>query len=81
MNKIKIIAPRWKDRTVLIALWKIGELNEIEITCAKKDGTRYYPNPFIVRGEELNQYPIVNHEHGAMREVPLQVLLDREEAK
>lgn len=76
MNKIVILAPRWKDRKVLIADYKIGQNNEIRITAAKKDGTPYYPNPFYATGEMLRKYPLVEHPHGKMREVPLSDLLE-----
>lgn len=75
MNKISIWAPRWKDRKVLIADWKIGMKNEITITCTNAKGDRRYPEPFIMSGEKLATYPVVNHEHGKMREVPLDDLL------
>lgn len=78
MNRIVIFAPRWKDKTVLIANWKIGVENEIEITAQHADGTRYFPEPFRVTGAWLAQFPVVQHKHGAMREVPLERLTDEE---
>lgn len=76
MNRIEIFAPRWKDRKLLIAEWKVGDQNEIVITATKKDGTPFYPNPIRVSGEKLRSYPVVAHKHGRMRECDLDELLE-----
>ena len=57
-NLIQIHAPRWKDRTVLVAKWRVETLNEIEILAARKDGTRYFPSKYEITGAELMKYPI-----------------------
>lgn len=76
MNEIIIFAPRWRDKVVLIADWKIGMKNIIKITCRNTSGGLRYPEPFIVMGEVLKKYPIEQMSHGNMRKVPLQDLLD-----
>ena len=44
-SKIEIKAPRWKQRVVGIASFRVGDHNEIHITATGKDGKRYYPDP------------------------------------
>lgn len=76
MNRIVIKAPRWRDRKVLVADWKIGQAkNEIVIEAAKKDGTRFYPEPIITTGQQLKSYPLEKMPHGNMRVVALDDLL------
>ena len=75
-NLINIFAPRWKDRTILIADWKIGKDNDIDITATKKDGTRYFPEVFHATGEWLQAYPLEDKPNGKMRIVPLQALFE-----
>lgn len=71
MNEIIIHAPRWKDKTVLVADWKIGMKNKIVITAKRKDGSLYYPEPFIAWGEQLRNYPLEQRAYGKMRVVKL----------
>lgn len=73
---ITIFEPRWKDKTVLIADWKIGPENDIEITCMNGDNRRY-PQPFHASGEWLRQYPTEQKPYGTMRIVPLDKLLEK----
>ena len=75
MNLIEIRAPRWKDYTVLVAKWKVGQQNKIVIQAQRKDGQPYYPQPFIMSGEFLRSFPLVAHRHGFMYEVPLADLM------
>lgn len=58
MNTLTIFAPRWKDRTVLLAAWKVGTLNKVVITTKKKDGTLYFPEPLYITGEMVRTFPI-----------------------
>lgn len=76
MNPIEIFAPRWKDRTILVADWKIGAKNLINITCKKASGERYYPNPIEVSGEKLREYPVEVKPYGKMRVVKLDDILN-----
>lgn len=68
---IQILAPRWKDKTVLIADWKVGRHNKISITAKRKDGTRFYPEPFYMSGEKLRTYPKQPHSSRFVHIVPL----------
>lgn len=63
---IEIKAPRWKDKTILIADWKVGTDNEIVITATNKDGNRYYPKSFYMSGDKIKSYPKQSH---SVREV------------
>jgi hypothetical protein len=51
VNRIEIIEPRWHDRTLLVATWKVGEDNQIAVK--HKD----FPEPFYMVGEQLKKYP------------------------
>lgn len=50
---IDIWQPRWKDRTVLIAKFKVGEHNEI--TFSK---TPSMPKKYYISGAKCRTYPI-----------------------
>ncbi len=52
-NKIEIKAPRWKQRVVGIATFRVGTHNEIEILATGKDGKRYYPETFYASGDQI----------------------------
>lgn len=58
-NLIKIRTPIWNGgrRAVGIATYKVGSHNEIQIDHINSDGTRLYPEPFYISGEELAKYP------------------------
>lgn len=51
MNVLTVWAPRWHDRTVLLAPWKVGNHNEIRIT------HKNFPEPFYMSGERIRSYP------------------------
>jgi hypothetical protein len=70
-NKLLIKAPRWKDRTVLLADWKIGLHNEIVITASRKDGSRYFPESFYMSGEKVKKYPTQPHSSRKVYIVPI----------
>ena len=46
-----IIEPRWHDKKVLLANWKIGEHNVINIRHSS------FPNMFYIDGERALSYP------------------------
>lgn len=52
MNVLAIREPRWRDRTVLLADWKLGEDNMVIID------HRNYPEPFYISGAQARQYPL-----------------------
>ena len=77
---IEIKAPRWKDKTILVADWKVGADNEIIIKATNKSGERYYPKSYYMSGEKIKTYPKQPHSIGEVYIVPLQdlELLERE---
>lgn len=79
-NVLTILAPRWKDRTVLLADWKIGLHNEIRITASRKDGSLFFPQPFYMSGEKVKTYPTQQHSQRRVYIVPIDDLevLERE---
>jgi len=52
-NKIEIQMPRWKQRVVGIATYRVGTHNAIDITATGKDGQRYYPNTLYGSGDMI----------------------------
>lgn len=80
VNVIEIWEPRWKDRVVLVANWKIGAVNKLVITKKHADGSPYFPEPFMLTGDFLKAYPMtaVKGKH-AFRAVALDDLLKLEE--
>lgn len=52
MNVIDIIAPRWHDRRILIADWKLGVMNKIVVR------DKRIPLPLYISGKEAMQYPV-----------------------
>lgn len=52
MNQIRIIAPRWHDRVVLVAERRIMGVNEIVID------HQDFPNPFYLTAEEARKWPL-----------------------
>lgn len=52
-NKIEIRMPRWKQRVVGIATFRVGHHNAIEITATGKDGNRYYPETLYGSGDMI----------------------------
>lgn len=54
-NVIEIRAPRWKQRVVGIANFRVGTHNAIDITAVGKDGKRYYPETLYGSGEMITK--------------------------
>jgi hypothetical protein len=50
---IQIWQPRWKDRKVLIAKFRVGTHNEIVFTKTKSMPDKYY-----LSGETIKKYPL-----------------------
>lgn len=75
-NTIIILAPRWRDRTILVADWKIATENQIIITAKRVNGSLFYPNPIIVSGAKLKTYPTEKKPYGTMRIVKLDDLIN-----
>jgi hypothetical protein len=54
LNYIEIKRPRWKQRVVGVASYRVKEENEIAIVAeSPKDGRRYYPNSFYATKEQI----------------------------
>lgn len=54
---IDIRAPRWKQRIVGIASFRVGTHNAITISAKGKDGKRYYPGTFYASGDTIRACP------------------------
>lgn len=52
MVVINIIHPRWHDRKILVAKWKVGDQNEIRVNHAS------FKEPLYMSGEKMRKYPI-----------------------
>lgn len=52
VNQIFIIAPRWHDRTVLVAERRILPENQVVIQHHE------FPRSFFITGEEARKYPL-----------------------
>jgi hypothetical protein len=55
-NKIAIWQPRWKDRKVLIAKFRVGTHNEVVFT-----KTKSLPSVYYLSGETIRRYPLENN--------------------
>lgn len=67
MTTIEIWAPRWKDRTVLVAKYKVQEQNRIIFTRAKN----LIGKEFFMSGREMAKYPVTTNGKTDCYEVPL----------
>lgn len=75
-NEIVILAPRWKDKKVLIGSWHLVEPeNRITITAARTNGERYYPGSYFMSTAKIKTYPLEKMKQGPMYIVPLNDLL------
>jgi hypothetical protein len=77
MNTIEIWQPRWKDRTVLIAKYKVQSQNQIIFTKAKTLQDKEY----YISADELKKYPIENNGKIDCYVVPLDKLNIKGELK
>lgn len=48
-----IKAPRWKQRVVGIASYRVGVHNAITIAAKRKDGSLYYPGMYYASGDTI----------------------------
>lgn len=56
VQMIDIKQPRWRDRTVLIAKYKVGMHNLIRMTNVKEGNA--YNGEFYLSGETIQKYPL-----------------------
>jgi len=69
MSNIEIWQPRWMDRTVLIAKYKVGNDNYIKFT-----KTPSMPGTYHIKGDEVRKYPLQSNGKVACYCVPLDAL-------
>lgn len=70
MNQIKIWSPRWHDRKVLIAKYKVQSMNEIVFTKGTLKDKRY-----SLSGAEIVRHPIESNGTISCYAVPLEVVM------
>lgn len=68
MQRIEILEPRWHDRKLLIANWKISKDNQIVIN------HHDFPEPFYASGDKLRSYPLQNVKSNQGNEVQMRVV-------
>ena len=75
-SKIDILAPRWHDRVVLIAKYKVSTHNEVVFTKAKS-----LPGTYYLSAETIRKYPLETNGKIECYAVPLHELevLERED--
>ncbi len=75
INNIEIWQPRFKDKVVLIAKYKVGTHNRITFTRAKHlDGMQFY-----IAGPDVAQYPLDTNGKIPCYAVPMDKLMRLEE--
>lgn len=52
MNQILVWEPRWHDKTVLVADYRLFDHNQIQI------GHKDFPEPFYLTAERARQFPL-----------------------
>jgi hypothetical protein len=57
-QEIRIKAPRWKQRVVGVASFRVGHHNKIIIEAKGKDGKPYYPEPLYGSGEMIQKQEV-----------------------
>ena len=71
---IEIWQPRWHDRKVLIAKYKVGQVNDIKFTKAKNLREKIYR----LNRADIVRYPLTTNGRIECYEVPLDYILDKE---
>lgn len=54
-TEFSIKMPRWKQRVVGLAAYRVSDHNKVDIMAAGKDGERYYPDTYYISGEEVRK--------------------------
>lgn len=67
----QIRMPRWKERVVGIADYRIQTHNEIHILAKNKDGKLYFPDKYYISGEKARSYPIQTRSSIDLRLIPI----------
>lgn len=69
MSQIDIWQPRWRDRVVLIAKYKVGSENEIVFS-----KTKSMPGVYFITGDDVRACPLESNGKVACYAVPLDKL-------
>lgn len=72
MQLIEIWQPRYKDRTALIAKYKVGNENLIRFTKAK----HLKGMSFVVSGQDIQKHPLEDNGKVPCYAVPMDTILD-----
>ena len=70
MGKIQIWTPRWHDRKVLIAKYKVETTNDIEFTKGTLKGKKY-----TVSGKDIVKHPLESNGTLSCYAVPLNEIM------
>lgn len=76
LNELSIWQPRWKDRRVLLAKFKVGTHNKVVFTKAPS-----LPGEYYISGEKVRTFPLETNGKISCYAVPLDELepLERSE--
>lgn len=69
-QNISIISPRYRDKTVLIAKFKVGTHNIVKFTKAPS-----LPNEYYLSGSTITKYPLESNGKIAVYAVPIDELV------
>lgn len=69
MNLIEIWAPRYRDKVVLLAKYKVGALNKVVITKSNA-----YNGEYQITGETVKKYPLEDNGKISCYAVPVDEL-------
>lgn len=67
----QIQVPRWKERVVGLADYRLSTHNEIHILAKDKEGKRYYPDNYYISQEKARSYPLQTRSGIDLRLVPI----------
>jgi len=65
-NHIEIKAPRWKERVVGIAKFRVGTHNSVDIMATDKEGKRYYPDTYYISGADIEKHEVQRLANGGV---------------
>lgn len=54
-TEFAIKMPRWKQRVVGLASYRVSDHNKVDIMAAGKDGERYYPDTYYISGADVRK--------------------------
>jgi len=76
----QIRMPRWKERVIGVADYRLQTHNEIHIMAKNKDGELYFPDKYYISLEKARTYPVQVMSSIDLRLIPINDLevLERE---